>query len=136
LPIFEVFRESALLTRSLFSHAAKSGISEAAQKLAPVTALNGKTPDAIIAEYNKLDTSFRRQAGTAIAEARSLKEVNDYNERWLRRNAELEAMLHKHDGLGGAMDIVGSLARDKEVLEVCSPLRNGRPKDSKRQLSN
>ncbi len=98
-------------------HVAQSATSEDTAALSLQAAFNGKTPDQIVAEYNKLDPAFRRQAGTAISSIRTLKEGNDYMGRALDRYKELETMEDKHPGIYLAIGHVSSLHVDKEILE-------------------
>ena len=84
-------------------HVAQSATSEEGMKLAPVSALNGKTPDAIIAEYNKLDPQFRRQTGTAIAALRK-ERPTDFLRRANQKYDEFDQLrkgdLYVFDALG------------------------------------
>ncbi|WP_254512350.1 hypothetical protein [Anatilimnocola floriformis] len=55
----------------LAMHAALSATTDNAKLLAPVSALNGKTPAAIVAEYKKLPADLQLRYGREISAARS-----------------------------------------------------------------
>lgn len=86
----------------LAMHALMSATSEDAQAIAPVAALNDKTPTEIIAAYEKLGPELQLKIGQQIVQARvdaPLKEANDCREKASRLADELDRLAELPAGI-------------------------------------